>query len=297
MPCRKSNLGRNTRKAKSVRRVIAHQTEEERVSGNEQSRQRMAQIRDEEAAEQHTARLEDAMRLRVRQSRSATSNALRSQQREHNRLQMTEKRQQGKVYQPYNRLAFRYNPGEDYSLSRHVLIGTMMVVCPYCKALKFREEIKGMCCAAGKIKLPQLRKPPEPLKIVFAGYIAESKHFLSNIKKYNSCFQMTSFGTEVITTRFMPTFKVKGQIYHKVASLLPFPNGQHKFLQMYFIGDDKDELDARYGISTGIKRCIVSQLQELHYEKKHLVRLFKTVINMMPSDTPKIVIPGLLENM
>ncbi|GFS35845.1 uncharacterized protein NPIL_49081 [Nephila pilipes] len=153
MPYRKPNLGRNTRKAKSVRRVIAHQTEEERASGNEKSRQRMAQIRAEEAAEQHVARLEDA-RLRVRQSRSATSNVLRSQQREHNRLQIAERRQQGKAYQPYNRLAFRYNPGEDYRLSWHVLIGTMTVVCPYYKALKFSGETKGMCCAAGKIKLP-----------------------------------------------------------------------------------------------------------------------------------------------
>jgi hypothetical protein len=36
----------------------------------------------------------------------------------------------------------------------------------------------------------------------------------------------------------MATFKVKEQIYHKAGSLLPFPDGQHKFLQMYFIGDD-----------------------------------------------------------
>ncbi|GFS51557.1 uncharacterized protein NPIL_389251 [Nephila pilipes] len=160
IPCRKSNLGCNTRKAESVRRVIADQTEEERASGNKQNRQRMAQISAEEAAEQHAARLEDA-RLRVRQSRSATSNVLRSQQREHNRQQMAERRQQGKAYQPYNRLAFRYNSGEDYSLSRHVLIGTMTVVCSYCKALKLSGETKGMCCAAGKIKLPQLREPPE----------------------------------------------------------------------------------------------------------------------------------------
>ncbi|GFS42116.1 uncharacterized protein NPIL_141631 [Nephila pilipes] len=177
----------------------------------------MAQIRAEEAAEQHAARLEDA-RLRVRQSRSAISNVLRSQQREHNRLQVTVRRQQGKAYPPYNRLAFRYNPGEDYILSRHVLIGTMTVVCPYCKALKFSGETKGMCCAAGKIKLPQLREPLEPLKTLLAGYTAESKHFLSNIRKYNSCFQMTSFGVEVITTYFMPTFKVKGQIYHEVGT-------------------------------------------------------------------------------
>ncbi|GFT34860.1 uncharacterized protein NPIL_15091 [Nephila pilipes] len=179
----------------------------------------MAQIRAEKAAEQHVARLEDA-RLRVRQSRSATSNMLRSQQREHTRLQMAERRQE-KAYQPYNRLSFRNNPGN--------LI---------------------------------------PFK----------------------CFQMTSLGAEVITTHFMPTFKVKGQIYHKVGSLLPFSNDQHKFLQTYFIGDDKDDINARCGISTGIKRSIVSQLQEHFHEKNHLVSLFKAAIDMMPSDTHKIVI-------
>ncbi|GFV03849.1 hypothetical protein TNCV_481931 [Trichonephila clavipes] len=41
----KIKLDRNTRKAKSVQRVIAHQTEEERASANEQSRQRMGHIR------------------------------------------------------------------------------------------------------------------------------------------------------------------------------------------------------------------------------------------------------------
>ncbi|GFT42392.1 uncharacterized protein NPIL_240821 [Nephila pilipes] len=131
---------------------------------------------------------------------------------------MAERRQQGNAYQPYNRLACLYNPGEDYSLSRNVLICTKMIVCPYCKALKFSGETKGMCCAAGKIKLPHIRELQDPLKTLLGGYTAESKHFLFNIRKYNSCFQMTSFGAEVITTHFMPTFKVKEQIYHKVGS-------------------------------------------------------------------------------
>ncbi|GFX60265.1 uncharacterized protein TNCV_566681 [Trichonephila clavipes] len=87
------------------------------------------------------------------------------------------------------------------SLSRHALIGTMTLVYPYCKALKFNRESKGMCCVAGKIKLPQLREPPEPLQIWLAGYTAESKHFLSNIRKYNSCFLLTSFRAENITTQ------------------------------------------------------------------------------------------------
>ena len=101
---------------------------------------------------------------------------------------------------------------------------------------------------------------------------------------------MTSFAVEILTAQFMTTFKVKGQIYHKVGSLLPFPDGQHKFLQMYFIGDYNDELNARCGISTGIKMSVVAQLQELLHTKNHLAHLFKTAIEMMPSDTHKIVI-------
>ncbi|VDK62875.1 unnamed protein product [Onchocerca ochengi] len=62
-------------------------------------------------------------------------------------------------------------------------------VCPDCKALEFNGETKRMCCAAGKIKLPQLGESAEPLKTVLAGYTAESKHFLSNIRKYTSYFQ------------------------------------------------------------------------------------------------------------
>ncbi|VDM96747.1 unnamed protein product [Onchocerca ochengi] len=81
---------------------------------------------------------------------------------------------------------------------------------------------------------------------------------------------MTSFGAEIITTQFMPNFKVKGQICHKAGSLFPLPDGQHKFLQMYFIGNSNDELNARWEFN--------------------LVRLFKTAIDMMPSDTYKIFI-------
>jgi hypothetical protein len=39
MPRRRSNLGRRTRGAEAVRRVVANQTEEERASANERNRQ------------------------------------------------------------------------------------------------------------------------------------------------------------------------------------------------------------------------------------------------------------------
>ncbi|XP_039282843.1 uncharacterized protein LOC120351029 isoform X2 [Nilaparvata lugens] len=59
---------------------------------------------------------------------------------------------------------------------------------------------------------------------------------------------------------------------------------------MYFIGDDRHEVDARCGIHNSLRRSIILQLQELLHERNSLVRLFKTAIDMMPSDTHKIVI-------
>ena len=70
-----------------------------------------------------------------------------------------------------------------------------------------------MCCASGKVKLPQLAAPPEPLKTFLTGNKSESKSFLSQIRKFNSCFQMTSFGAKIKNPdQFMSTFKVKGPI-------------------------------------------------------------------------------------
>ncbi|GFT82255.1 uncharacterized protein TNCV_4650671 [Trichonephila clavipes] len=237
-------------------------------------------MRHTEPAESRAARLEDA-RLRTQQSRSAAADLVRYQRNKLERVRTARTRTQrtADLNLQYHRLVFRYNLAIDYSSSRNVVIGQMSHVCTYCQALRFNNETKGMCYTGGKITLPHLEVPPEPLKtylidvdlafrliVDLAGSTAESKHFLSNIRKYNFCFQMTSFGVEIVTAEFMPTFKIKGQIYHKAGSLLPFKDSDHKFLQMYFIDDDKDEVDARYGIHTSL-RSIISQLQELSFTK------------------------------
>ena len=91
-----------------------------------------------------------------------------------------------------------------------------------------------MCCASGKVQLPLLAAAPEPLNTLLTGTTSEFKRFLSKIRKYNSCFQMTSFGAQIENQdQFMPTFKVKGQIYHRAGALLQFSGENHKFLQLY----------------------------------------------------------------
>ena len=168
--------------------------------------------------------------MRARQSRSAETDLVHSQWNQRERVRIVERRTQGTV--DLNRLAFRYNPADDYSSSRHVVNGQMSHLNTYSQALKFNNETKGLCCASGKIKLSELEAT------LLAGSTAESKHFLWNIRKYISCFQMKSFGAEIVTAQFMPTLEIKRQIYHQAGSLLPFPDSGHTFLQMYFISDD-----------------------------------------------------------
>lgn len=108
-----------------------------------------------------------------------------------------------------NRAAFSYDVSIDYSNYQCVVIGSMNSVCSHCKALKYKNEANGLCCANGKVKLIPLDPPPEPLYSLVSGIGTDSIHFLTHIQQYNNCFQMTSFGaTNVVRENFMPTFKV-----------------------------------------------------------------------------------------
>ncbi|RCN45089.1 hypothetical protein ANCCAN_08899 [Ancylostoma caninum] len=89
---------------------------------------------------------------------------------------------------------------------------------------------------------------------------------------------------------FMPTFKVKGQIYHRLGSLLPLPNENHKFLQIYFMGDEQQQVNQRCGNTDGTRRNIVLNLQRMFHQHNNLVKMFKTALERMPTDEYRIVI-------
>ena len=55
----------------------------------------------------------------------------------------------------------------------------------------------GMCCARGKVKLPPLRMPPQPLYNLFTADTRQAKDFRSNIVQYNAAFAFTFLGVKV----------------------------------------------------------------------------------------------------
>ncbi|CAH0397657.1 unnamed protein product [Chilo suppressalis] len=166
--------------------------------------------------------------------RNIRANQTDEQREARNELQRNRNQHRNVVFNPH-RAAFSYNVAIDYSSEKIVAIGLMNIVCPHCNALKFKNEAPGLCCASGRVKLTPLQ--------------------------YNNCFQMTSFGaTKVIRDNFIPTFKIQGQIYHRTGSLLPVPDEDYKFLQIYFMGNSAREVDQRCAHNNSVKRSIVEQL-------------------------------------
>ena len=112
----------------------------------------------------------------------------------------------------YERCALDYDPTIDYLALTD--IGAMDKVCIFCGALRFANEPPGLCCSSGKIKIPLLQRPPQPLDDLFSGTHIDSRHFKANARIYNQSMAMTSFGAtkEIQFNGFVPTVKVQGQV-------------------------------------------------------------------------------------
>lgn len=288
---RPTNLGRRGRRARNEVSRIANRTQEERLQDAETITLRVNQLRAQESEEQRGIRLE-AMRNNSRQTRTRTSDADRLR----NRQRMQELRSFS--LSTFERAAFNYEPDIDYASHPKVIIGEMNQVCAHCNALKFKNETAGMCCASGKVVLPELNAPPEPLASLVSGVGADSKLFLRKIRKFNSCFQMTSFGASKIVTNndgrnYETTFKIQGQVYHQIGSLYPMAAEAPKFLQIYFMGNGEEQVNIRceYNhIEATQEKAIVGTLQILLEQRNQLIQLFKQASTRMTSDDYMVVI-------
>ncbi|GFW00988.1 ATP-dependent DNA helicase PIF1 [Trichonephila clavipes] len=133
--------------------------------------------------------------------------------------------------------AYYYNPSLDNKSDAPCTLGPMSSTCEFCSTMKFKGETPDLCCSGGK----------------------------KNIRRYNSCFQRTSFGSskQVIETGYMPTFKVQGQVYHIIGSIFPFPVEEPKFLQIYFIDGNTEQAELCCKIVQQVKQDLVLKFQDM----------------------------------
>ncbi|XP_020082082.1 uncharacterized protein LOC109705725 [Ananas comosus] len=133
--------------------------------------------------------------------------------------------------------------------------------------------------------LPLLQSTPELLDTLLDyGVSGKAKHFRKNIRTYNSMFALTSFGAKVdndINRKLGPyVFKISGQNYHRMYSLLPMDGHRPKFAQLY-IYDTENEIDNRMRAFNSrdelqdIDRNIVRQLMEVFDSRNEVVKAFR----------------------
>ena len=155
-------------------------------------------------------------------------------------------------------------------------VGLLNVQCQKCDALKFNKETEGLCCSKGNVKLDAFPQLQPFLQHLYEGTDSEGKHFLSNIRKYNCAFQMTSFGcNETTMSGFNPSFRIQGQVYHLIGTIVPTAGESPKFAQIYFIDNQESEVAARCAIIDGLRPDIVSSINELLIDDNHYVEVFK----------------------
>ncbi|CAH1450389.1 unnamed protein product [Lactuca virosa] len=105
-----------------------------------------------------------------------------------------------------------------------------------------------LCCAYGKVELPELNNAPPSYENLYRSGDSKSKHFMKNIRRCNSMFSFTSMGGKIdssINRGNAPyTFRLSGQNYHSIGSLLPEHGSKPKFSQLY-IYDTDNEIENR----------------------------------------------------
>ncbi|GJU24559.1 hypothetical protein Tco_1163180, partial [Tanacetum coccineum] len=186
--------------------------------------------------------------------------------------------------------------------SEYVDIGDATYECSKCGAMLWKLESKrgmyqsvntgfSLCCLHGKVKLEEHSEPAPPLlKNLLSNNHPLSKHYIQNIRRYNMMFSFTSMGAKVdesINKGKGPyIYRIQGQNFHRMGSLVPVNNTTPKFCQLY-IYDTENEVSNRIKASSGrsgessnkkkdqLNPVLIRELKALLDEINPLVKQFR----------------------
>ncbi|XP_035844002.1 uncharacterized protein LOC118490455 [Helianthus annuus] len=146
--------------------------------------------------------------------------------------------------------------------------GDQVVVCGVCNAKLWKFKAgKGrvylgrtsytLCCGYGKVHLPYFKETCEEYQNLSKSLDNKSKHFLLNIRRFNSMFAFTSMGGKVdskINRGNAPyVYRISGENYHSLGSLLPKEGAEPKFTQLYIYDTDNEVCNRKTVLSNSKK--------------------------------------------
>ncbi|GKB47267.1 hypothetical protein Tco_0898020, partial [Tanacetum coccineum] len=152
------------------------------------------------------------------------------------------------------------------------------------KAKRSVNPTFSICCQEGKVRLSKFHEAPPPLNRLLDFTDHATLKFRDKIRVYNSMFCFTSFGARIdhsINTGRAPyTFKINGQNYHRIGSLIPKECIQPRYAQLYFF-DIEYEVQNRMSDFTykempeGVDPSIVQRLIEMLNQSSSVAKAFR----------------------
>src|SRR5437763_70334 len=175
-------------------------------------------------------------------------------------------------------------------------LGSMDQTCLHCGAKfwlseKDRNSSKSspklaMCYAGGKVNLPPVLDPTPYLLDLYTSSGSEAKSFCNNIRAYNSLLACSSFGAKIDESfqgQGVTNFKIHGQIYHRMGSLLPVEGQNPVFAQLY-IYDTDHENSNRLSVMHNINAEILQNLQIMLDTYNPYIQNFRQVRDFLRDD-------------
>jgi hypothetical protein len=189
----------------------------------------------------------------------------------------------------------RIYPWVSTGLERHSL-GQMNHRCSKCGAMMWIDErvnksskspVFTICCANGKVTLPLLQELPYPLNILLLENNPRSRLFQQNIRMYNSALSFTSLGAnidhQITGAGGVYTFRIHGEMYHRIGTLLPNPENSPSFAQIY-IYDTDHEINNRLSVIPNLDFNILIELQQMLHEINPYVNIFRQAGQLLRND-------------
>ncbi|CAJ0645462.1 15473_t:CDS:2, partial [Entrophospora sp. SA101] len=114
-----------------------------------------------------------------------------------------------------------------------------------------RSPVFTTCCVKGRVSLLLIKELPYPLNTLLTRTDPSARLFRKNIRLYNSALTFTSMGAKVdhsITgTSGIYSFRVHGEMYYSVDTILPDNEVHPQFAQIY-VYDTEHELQNRMNV-------------------------------------------------
>lgn len=180
-----------------------------------------------------------------------------------------------------------------YPNVRHSL-GSMNVKCRDCGALHFMDErltksspknpLFGSCCLEGRIRLPNLREPPQQLKELYEGTHKLARLFRRCIRRYNSCNAFTSLGCTLrpreLKGKGPPSFTIHGELRHRTGTLLPEKEDHVTYSQLY-IYDPSAALSKPKKDNPMLDEEVLKIIQEVLLKNNAFVQKYKQAYDIL----------------